>query len=95
VYSFGALASTGRAYGTLLSSTLTPTIGESFTTNTGGLITTLAISYTGEQWQLGTADRGPDRLDFQYSTDATSLTTGGERVERPRESAGRRDEGDS
>ena len=76
VYSFGATSSTERAYGTLQSGTLTPTIGASFTNNTGGLITTLTISYVGEQWRLGTADRGPDRLDFQYSSDATSLTTG-------------------
>jgi predicted extracellular nuclease len=76
VYSFGATSSTERAYGTLLSGTLTPTIGASFTNNTSGLVTTLTISYVGEQWRLGTADRGPDRLDFQYSSDATSLATG-------------------
>ena len=33
------------------------------------------ISYTGEEWRLGTSGRA-DRLDFQISTDATSLTTG-------------------
>jgi hypothetical protein len=33
------------------------------------------IAYTGEQWRLGTTNRA-DRLDFQYSLDATSLTTG-------------------
>ena len=38
-------------------------------------ITSLLISYTGEQWRLGALSR-QDRLDFQYSTDATSLTTG-------------------
>ena len=38
-------------------------------------ITSLDVAYTGEQWRLGTAGR-PDRLDFQYSLDATSLTTG-------------------
>ena len=36
----------------------------------------LTVSYVGEQWRLGQADRGPDRLDFQYSTNATSLTDG-------------------
>ena len=41
-------------------------------------ITSLAISYTGEQWRLGQVDTGraADRLDFQLSTNATSLTTG-------------------
>jgi hypothetical protein len=76
IYSFGASASIERAYGTLLSGTLTPTIGASFTNSTGSTITTLSIAYVGEQWRLGTSGRGADRLDFQYSTDATSLTTG-------------------
>ncbi len=34
-----------------------------------------SITYTGEQWRNGTATAA-DRLDFQYSLDATSLTTG-------------------
>jgi hypothetical protein len=37
----------------------------------------LAISYTGEQWRLGLDNRNAaDRLDFQYSLDATNLTVG-------------------
>ncbi len=74
-YSFGAASSTERALGGLQSGTLNPTIGASFTNNTGGTITSLDISYTGEQWRLGTLAR-VDRLDFQISTNATSLTTG-------------------
>jgi hypothetical protein len=78
VYSFGAATSAERAFGTLFSSTLTPTIGAQFTNNTGDTVTSLDISYTGEQWRLGqnTAGRAADRLDFQLSTTATSLTTG-------------------
>jgi predicted extracellular nuclease len=75
-YSFGAAGSPERAFGGLLSGSLNPTIGASFTNDTGSTINSLAISYTGEQWRVGTLDRGPDRLDFQYSLDATSLTTG-------------------
>lgn len=74
-YSFGAASSTERAFGGLLSGTLTPTIGASYTNDTGSPITQLAISYTGEQWRLGATGRA-DRLDFQISTDATSLSTG-------------------
>jgi uncharacterized protein len=74
-YSFGATGSTERAFGGLLSGSLTPTIGAAFTNHTGGTITSLAISYTGEQWRLGAVGR-PDRLDFQYSTDATALNNG-------------------
>ncbi|MGH3863250.1 ExeM/NucH family extracellular endonuclease [Actinokineospora sp.] len=82
VYSFGHVSNTERAFGTLLSGTLTPTIGASFTNNTGVTITALDVAYTGEQWRLGalptsgTPVRGPDRLDVQVSTDATSLGTG-------------------
>jgi hypothetical protein len=74
-YSFGGSASTERAFGTLQSGTVIPTIGASFTNNTGDAIGQLNISYTGEQWRLGATGR-PDSLQFQYSTDATSLTTG-------------------
>ncbi len=73
-YSFGATGSSERAFGALLSNALTPIIGASFTNNTGSAITGLAISYTGEQWRLGAAGR-VDRLDFQYSVNATSLAT--------------------
>lgn len=74
-YSFGAAANTDRAFGGLLSGSLTTTIGASFVNNTGFTITQIPISYTGEQWRLGALSR-VDRLDFQYSLDATSLTTG-------------------
>ncbi|HYE84803.1 MAG TPA: DNA/RNA non-specific endonuclease, partial [Vicinamibacterales bacterium] len=75
-YSFGAASATDRALGGLQSTALIPTIGAHFKNETGGTITSLTISYTGEQWRLGTANRGADRLDFQYSTTATSLTAG-------------------
>jgi predicted extracellular nuclease len=76
-YSFGTGGSIERAFGTLQSGTLIPTIGASFTNNTGQTITDLAIAYTGEQWRIGnTGAARDDRLDFQISTNATSLTTG-------------------
>lgn len=74
-YSFGAAGNSERAFGGLQSGSLNPTIGGAFTNNTGGTITSLAITYTGEQWRLGATGR-TDRIDFQYSLDATSLTTG-------------------
>lgn len=74
-YSFGAAASSERAFGGLLSSNVNPTIGASFKNDTGAILISLDISYTGEQWRCGTAARA-DRLDFQYSLDATSLSTG-------------------
>ncbi|MBX3057863.1 MAG: ExeM/NucH family extracellular endonuclease [Anaerolineae bacterium] len=74
-YSFGASGSSERAFGGLLSGSLVPTIGASFTNNTGATINEIAISYTGEQWRLGATGR-VDRLDFQLSTNADSLATG-------------------
>lgn len=74
-YGYGTAASTDRALGGLQSGTCVPTIGASFTNNTGGSITSLDISYTGEQWRLGTAAR-TDFIKFQFSTNATSLSDG-------------------
>jgi predicted extracellular nuclease len=77
-YSFGVAGVnpvTDRAFGCLLSGSLVPIIGASFINTTGGTITALAITYTGEQWRMGSLNR-TDSLDFQYSTSASSLTTG-------------------
>lgn len=77
VYSFGAGGSMERAYGTLLSGTLTPIIGAQFTNNTGSDVSVLTVAFTGEMWRAGVTNRGSaDRLDFQLSTNATSLTSG-------------------
>lgn len=74
-YSFGPSGSPDRAFGGLQSGSLIPTLGACFTNNIDAPITSLTVSYTGEQWRLGTVNR-VDRIDFQYSLDATSLTTG-------------------
>ncbi|WP_397595876.1 Ig-like domain-containing protein [Silanimonas sp.] len=74
-FSYGAAGATERAIGSVRSGTLIASYGACFTNGTGSALTTLQIAYTGEQWRLGTAARS-DRLDFQYSLDATSLTTG-------------------
>ena len=74
-YSFGAAGSTERALGSIQSVTTVPVIGANFVNNTGLTLNSLLVSYTGEQWRLGATGR-IDRLDFQYSLDATDLTTG-------------------
>ncbi len=74
-YSFGAAASSERAFGGLQSGSLIPTVGVSFTNASGATITRLDVAYNGEQWRLGALLR-VDRLDCQYSLNATSLTTG-------------------
>jgi hypothetical protein len=72
-YSFGS--SSDRAFGGLRSGTLIPVIGAKYSNNTGAEINVLTISYTGETWRVGTSNRS-DRMDFQYSLDATILTNG-------------------
>lgn len=74
-YSYGAAASTNRALGQLRSGTLIPNFGAAFANNTGATINILNVSYFGEQWRLGTTGRA-DQMNFEYSLDATSLTTG-------------------
>ncbi len=78
-YSYGAAGvnpGTDRAFGTLLSGSLTPVMGAAFLNNTGAEITALKISCVGEQWRLGTAGRA-DRLDFQINPNAATLTAAG------------------
>src|SRR4051812_22377968 len=75
MYSYGAAASTERALGELRSGTLIPTFGAAFSNDTGQTLTSLSVAFTGEEWRFGTAGR-TDTLNFEYSTDATDLTTG-------------------
>ncbi|MFN5335434.1 MAG: Ig-like domain-containing protein, partial [Bacteroidota bacterium] len=75
-YSYGAVNNTERALGSLQSSSLIPVLGAQFRNTTGRTITSLIISYAGEQWRCGATGRGADRLDFQYSLNASSLTSG-------------------
>jgi len=75
-YSFGAAASSDRALGSLASGSLLSSYGASFINNTGSYITDLGIEYQGEQWRSGDVLDVKDSLVFEYSTDATSLSTG-------------------
>ncbi len=74
-YSFGTGTQSERAFGTLQSGSLISTLGANFVNNTGTTITALQIAYVGEQWRLGAAGR-EDRLDFGFSTTATSPIVG-------------------
>ncbi len=74
-YSYGTGTATERAFGALRSGSVIPTLGVQIRNSTGVSITSLTISYTGEQWRCGATGRA-DRLDFQYSLNATSLSTG-------------------
>lgn len=71
-YSYGTSGSSDRALGGLQSGSLNPTIGAQLRNDAGVTLNEIAVAYTGEQWRLGAAAR-QDRLQAQYSTDATSL----------------------
>lgn len=77
-WSYGTTSTTDRAFGSLRDINLVSTFGAVFTRNiaTPGIFDIyIKITYIGEQWRLGTLGR-TDQLDFEFSTDATSLTTG-------------------
>jgi hypothetical protein len=74
-YSYGLSGSSERSLGGLRSNSLNPIRGCKVKNNTGEVLESISISYVGETWRVGNSWR-PDRIDFQYSTDATSLTTG-------------------
>src|SRR5262245_17300773 len=74
-YSYGGNATPDRAFGTFRGSSadFSSVIGANFVNNSSEAITRLNIAYVGEEWRLGANGR-TDRLDFQFSLDATSLT---------------------
>jgi endonuclease I len=76
VYSYGSSGSAERAFGSIRSGSNAPTIGARIQNTSGSAFADLPLQYIGEQWRLGTAGRA-DRLDFQYSLNATSLTDAG------------------
>ncbi|WP_414561676.1 MULTISPECIES: ExeM/NucH family extracellular endonuclease [unclassified Anabaena] len=76
LYSFGAIGDSDRALGSVASGgTGTIHYGARFYNDTDATITTLAVSYIGEQWRNG-GNTTQHKLDFAYKIDATDLTTG-------------------
>jgi predicted extracellular nuclease len=83
IYSYGTGTSTERAFGSLSSGTPGDIyIAVKLTNNTGSAITSLGISYIGEQWRNG-GNTSAQNLDFQFQvaaagtiTDANTPSTG-------------------
>lgn len=76
-YSFGSTDDPERALGSLRTASLSSSFGANFINNTGEDITILSILYSVEQWRAGVTNRNDaDKLDFQYSLDATGLGDG-------------------
>ncbi len=75
IYSWGTGASTERAFGSVASGTPGDIyIALKLTNNTGSTITSLDISYTGEQWRNG-GNVSAHQLDFQYQTASPGAIT--------------------
>jgi hypothetical protein len=74
-YSFGATNSMNRTLGGLRDSTLVPTFGACFKNNTNEAFRYFHLYYTGKKWRAGQT-AGGDKLGFEYSKNATSLTNG-------------------
>jgi hypothetical protein len=73
-YSYGVAGSADRAFGTLRSNALIPTITATFTNANATAITALDIDYFGEMWRLGATNR-TDRLVFSYSVAGAAFET--------------------
>ncbi len=77
-YSFGATGNTDRALGSIASNTLTPSYGVLFYNESDSVLTTLTITYTGEEYRYGGRTTGTqDSLKFEYSLTATGLAATG------------------
>lgn len=78
LYSFGTTSATDRALGSVGSgSTATIFYGARIKNNTGTIISSLKITYTGEQWRNGgVAAVQTVNFAYQTGTTVTSLTTG-------------------
>ncbi|MCB2377642.1 T9SS type A sorting domain-containing protein [Hymenobacter sp. BT635] len=75
-YNVGTAASTDRALGSVASGGTIPAIGAVFTNASGATVTRVNMSFNGEQWRSGSALDQNEVLAFEYSLDATSLSTG-------------------
>ncbi len=71
-YSYGASGAGERALGVLRSGSLQPLVGAELGNDSSLVVDHVDVNYAGEQWRLGATGRS-DRLDFQYSLDATSI----------------------
>lgn len=72
-YSLGSSNSSERAIGSLASGSIVSHYGIKFTNNTGAVITSLNISFKGEQWRIGSTSQHIDSLFFAYSTTANNV----------------------
>ncbi len=76
VYNLGETNKGERALGSLGSGSVIPRIGTRFVNSTGDNIKSMDFDFYVEQWRTGSSNTANEKLIFEYSTDATSLSTG-------------------
>lgn len=76
IYNVGTTDATERAFGSLASGSIIPAFGASFINNTGSTVTAIDFAGVMEQWRSGSNATVNEVLPFEYSLDATSLSTG-------------------
>jgi hypothetical protein len=76
MYNVGTTGNEDRCLGALASNSTIPAFGASLLNNTGGVISTLNFSFIVEQWRSGSSNTVNEVNIFEYSTNATSLSTG-------------------
>ena len=76
VYNVGADGAADRAIGSLSSGSTVPAFGAAFKNTSGAAISQVQLAGKAEQWRSGSDATVDESLVFEYSTDATSLSTG-------------------
>jgi len=76
IYNVGAVMAADRSFGPLGSGSTVPRFGASFLNNTGSGITEVALAGVMEQWRSGSNSSINEVNAFEYSLDATDLSSG-------------------
>jgi hypothetical protein len=76
IYNLGTTGATDRAFGSLASGSTVPCFGASFLNSTGSGITQISLAGVMEQWRSGSSNTANEVWAFEYSLDATDLSTG-------------------
>ena len=74
-YSYGSSGSTDRALGAVASGSGVSDLGVVITNTTSNILTTVTISYTGEQWRRGSGSA--NSLFFSYKVNASAISATG------------------
>ncbi|MFM8431191.1 MAG: beta strand repeat-containing protein, partial [Bacteroidota bacterium] len=75
VKSYGVTGSGNRALGSLATGSSVPCFGAVFVNNTSGPLTSITLSYTGQQWRNGGSGT-PNNLSFSYAIGSQNISSG-------------------